>query len=59
MPALACSDGDEAAHARQLIARKHPVLHGVLVPLAHKLARYETVHLELTPIDEGVSPTRS
>jgi len=26
------------------------------MPIAHKLARYETVHLELTPIDEPVPP---
>lgn len=49
--------GDEAAHARKLINKKHPVLHGVLVPLVHKLARYETVHLELTPIDEPGPPS--
>jgi PPOX class probable F420-dependent enzyme len=42
--------GDEAAHARALLRRKHPVLHGVLVPVAHRLAGYETVHLELTPL---------
>lgn len=43
---------DEAAHARQLIVRKHPILHGILVPFAHRLAGYETVHLELTPLDD-------
>ncbi len=51
--------GDEAAHARALIVGKHPLLHGILVPLVHKLAHYETVHLELTPLDEGVNPRRS
>ena len=51
--------GNEARHASDLIKRKHPLLHGVLVPVAHKLARYETVYLELTPIDEGLNPGRS
>ena len=26
------------------------------MPIAHKLARYDTVHLEPTPIDEPVPP---
>jgi len=30
----------------------------MLMPIAHKLARYETVHLELTPIDEPVPSRR-
>ena len=51
--------GNEARHAADLIKKKHPVLHGMLVPLAHKLARYETVYLELTPIDEELNPGRS
>jgi PPOX class probable F420-dependent enzyme len=44
-------EGAEARHASRLLARKHPMLHGVLVPLAHRLgrARYgRTVHFELT-----------
>lgn len=40
--------GGESEHAARLLARKHPVLHGLLVPLAHRLRGYETVHLELT-----------
>jgi uncharacterized protein len=44
--------GAESAAAGRLIARKHPILHGVLVPLAHRLQRHTTVHLELTPLDE-------
>ena len=52
--------GDEARRACNLINKKHPVLHGMLVPLAHMLARYETVHLELTPLDEpGASVSRA
>jgi hypothetical protein len=39
--------GAEAEHARALLRRKHPVLHGAVVPLAHKLRRYTTEHYEL------------
>ena len=41
----------EAAEAGRALARKHPLLHGLLVPLAHRLRRYRTVHLELRPLD--------
>ena len=37
-------DGEEARHAARLLARKHPFLHGVVVPLAHKLKGYRTLH---------------
>ena len=43
-------DGEESAHAGRLLARKHLILHGVLVPLAHRLRGYTTVHVELTPV---------
>ncbi|HET8524783.1 MAG TPA: PPOX class F420-dependent oxidoreductase [Thermomicrobiales bacterium] len=43
--------GEEAARASHLIAHKHPILHGVLVPLYHRLAHYKTAHLELRPVD--------
>ena len=43
-------DGEEAAHAGKALARKHPLLHGIFVPLAHRLRRYRTMHLELTPL---------
>ena len=33
-----------AAHA---LARRHRVLHGVMVPLMHRLRRYRTMHYEL------------
>ena len=42
--------GGESAHAAKAIARKYPVLQGVLVPLAHRLQGYRTIHLELTPV---------
>ncbi|MEU5786761.1 PPOX class F420-dependent oxidoreductase [Micromonospora purpureochromogenes] len=47
--------GDEDRHAARLLVRKYPVLHGVLVPLAHRLGRRRTgrtVHFVLvTPPD--------
>jgi PPOX class probable F420-dependent enzyme len=45
-------DGAEARHAARLLARKHPLLHGLLVPLTHRVGRAKTgstVHFELTP----------
>jgi PPOX class probable F420-dependent enzyme len=41
--------GDEAKQARRALRRRHPVLQGVFVPLSHRLARYRTLHYELTP----------
>ena len=49
-------DGAESRHAARLLARKHPFLHGILVPLAHRVGRAKTgrtVHFELTPLDPG------
>ncbi|MEH0824060.1 MULTISPECIES: PPOX class F420-dependent oxidoreductase [unclassified Micromonospora] len=43
--------GDEERHAARLLVRKYPVLHGVLVPLAHRVGRRRTgrtVHFALT-----------
>lgn len=47
-------DGDEAAAARKRLARRSPVLHGVVVPLTHRLKGWTTVHLELTD-DRGAA----
>lgn len=45
-------EGKEAAHARRLLARKYPFSHGIMVPLAHRLLGYRTMHLELRcPVD--------
>ena len=44
-------EGDEAAHAADLIETKHPILQGILVPLGHRLKRLRTLHFELTPHD--------
>ncbi|HEV2780674.1 MAG TPA: PPOX class F420-dependent oxidoreductase [Actinophytocola sp.] len=41
-------DAEEARHAARLLARKHPFLHGLLVPLLHRLRGYRTLHYELS-----------
>ena len=43
-------DGDESAHAARLIARKYPIIHGMLIPLIHRLRGNRTMHIELTQI---------
>ena len=45
--------GDEAGEAARAVARRQPVLQGIVVPLFHRLARYQTLHYELTPIAAG------
>ena len=40
------SAGD-ATKARRALARRQPLLQGMLVPAVHKLARYTTVHYEI------------
>lgn len=58
-------DGSEARYAARALSRRHPLLHGVVVPLTHRLfrARYgRTVHFELVPLDrvrEGTPPKPS
>jgi uncharacterized protein len=39
--------GAEAEYARRLLARRFPFLHGVLVPLTHRLKGWTTLHYEL------------
>ena len=43
--------GEESATAGRLLTRKHPVLHGIVVPLLHRLRGNRTVHFALTPLD--------
>ncbi|MFG2501759.1 PPOX class F420-dependent oxidoreductase [Streptomyces sp. NPDC048441] len=43
---------EENKHASKLMRRKHPVMHGVLVPLAHKVKRDKTLHYEVRVLDE-------
>jgi uncharacterized protein len=40
--------GDEARLAARLLSRKHPVLHGFAVPLAHRIMRTATLHYQLS-----------
>jgi PPOX class probable F420-dependent enzyme len=45
--------GAEARAAARLLRRKHPFLHGLLVPLAHRIRRARTgrtVHFELVDV---------
>lgn len=37
-------DGDEARAVTRALRRKHPILHGVLVPLGHRIRRYTTIY---------------
>lgn len=41
----------EARHAAQLLARKYPILHGLLIPRLHRLRGQTTMHIELTALD--------
>jgi uncharacterized protein len=40
-------DDDEARRAARALARRHRLLQGIVVPLAHRLMRYRTMHYEL------------
>ncbi|MEU6508602.1 PPOX class F420-dependent oxidoreductase [Streptomyces sp. NPDC046942] len=42
----------EDRHAAQLLRHKYPFMHGVLVPLTHKVMRAETLHYEVRPVQE-------
>lgn len=44
--------GAEAEHARGLLARRFPLLHGRLVPWLHRRKGWTTLHYELV-LDEG------
>ena len=43
-------DGAESKYAAELLARKYPILHGVLIPRLHRLRGNRTMHIELTPV---------
>ena len=47
-------DGPEAERARRLIEAKHRVLHGLAVPVVHRLTGKRTVYLEVRPSDAQV-----
>ncbi|MGW1882275.1 PPOX class F420-dependent oxidoreductase [Streptomyces sp. NPDC001970] len=47
-------DSEENEHAAKLLARKYPITHGMLVPLAHRMKHDSTLHYELRlPSDAG------
>jgi uncharacterized protein len=48
--------GGESRAAAKLLARKYPLLHGVFVPLAHRLMRTQTLHYELTAVKPVQGP---
>ncbi len=37
----------QAQIAAEALARRHPLLQGILVPLTHRIMRYRTMHYEL------------
>lgn len=41
----------ENTHAARMLSRKHPIVQGVLVPLAHRIKRDRTLHYELRPLE--------
>jgi uncharacterized protein len=43
--------GAENAHVGRALSRKYPILHGLLIPLGHRLMRTQTLNMELTPVD--------
>jgi PPOX class probable F420-dependent enzyme len=51
-------DGRDAERARRLIEAKHRVLHGLAVPLVHRLTRKRTAYLELVPDEQIVGRPR-
>ena len=52
-PALATRlSGADAEHAQRQLASRFPLLHGVLVPLIHRLTGRHTVYYRLVPAGE-------
>jgi hypothetical protein len=45
-------EGKQARIAAKALARRHRLLQAILVPLAHRLMRYQTMHYELRPDPE-------
>jgi PPOX class probable F420-dependent enzyme len=41
-------DGEQARAAARALSRQHRVLQAIVVPTAHRLMRYRTMHYELT-----------
>ena len=49
--------GGEAEHARALLKRQHPVLHGLVVPRMHRRKGWTTQHYELAWADQPARDT--
>lgn len=49
------SDGEEG-HVRELLTTKYPLLQGRLVPFAHRMRHYSTIHYELSDA-QGEGPS--
>lgn len=45
-------EGEQARIAAKALVRRHRLLQAILVPLAHRLMRYQTMHYELRPDPE-------
>jgi PPOX class probable F420-dependent enzyme len=45
--------GAEAEHAAHALARKYPLLHGRLIPRAHRLMRTPTIHMEFVTREQA------
>jgi uncharacterized protein len=46
-------EGEQSARAGRMLAQKYPVLHGLLIPLVHRLRGNETIHIELSPAEDA------
>jgi PPOX class probable F420-dependent enzyme len=44
-------DGEEVIAASRALAWKYPSMHGVAVPLFHRIRLNRTMHIELRPVD--------
>jgi uncharacterized protein len=47
---------DEVPAVRRALSKKYPILQGRLVPLAHRLRHYDTVHYELSATEPPGPP---
>jgi uncharacterized protein len=41
---------DEDAHARVVLAKRYPLFQRFLIPLGHKISRYQTMHYEVSDL---------
>ena len=45
-------EGDEDRHAAEVIGRRYPIFQRRLIRLSHRMARYRTMHYELTLVPD-------